>query len=63
LLLVTFPVMCLLLLFTGFCFWIPGTQARTGCVALGIYLYAIFYSPGEGPGESSSLPLCDFKRS
>ncbi|WVQ78587.1 hypothetical protein IAT38_000673 [Cryptococcus sp. DSM 104549] len=49
LLLVTFPIMAILLLFTGFCFWIPGRQARIGCVALGIYLYDMAYSPGEGP--------------
>nr|ODN95042.1 D-xylose-proton symporter [Cryptococcus depauperatus CBS 7855] len=49
LLLVTFPIMAVLLLFTGFCFWIPGRKARIGCVALGIYLYDMAYSPGEGP--------------
>ncbi|KAE8541049.1 hypothetical protein D1P53_002403 [Cryptococcus gattii VGV] len=49
LLLVTFPIMSLLLLFTGFCFWIPDREARVGCVALGIYLYCMAYSPGEGP--------------
>ncbi|OXB38861.1 hypothetical protein LQV05_004016 [Cryptococcus neoformans] len=49
LLLVTFPIMSLLLLFTGFCFWIPDKEARVGCVALGIYLYCMAYSPGEGP--------------
>lgn len=45
----TLPFLALWLLFTGFSFKIPGTTARTGCVALGIYLYAIFYSPGMGP--------------
>ncbi|WWD16093.1 hypothetical protein CI109_100518 [Kwoniella shandongensis] len=49
LLLVTFPIMSILLLFTGFCFWIPGQKARTGLVALGIYLYDMAYSAGEGP--------------
>ncbi|KAK7205348.1 MFS sugar transporter [Myxozyma melibiosi] len=49
LLLVTFPLMALFLLFTGFSFYIPGEKARVGCVALGIYLFAIVYSPGEGP--------------
>ena len=49
LLLTTFPLMSILLLFTGFCFWIPGTTARTGLVTLGIYLYCMVYSPGEGP--------------
>lgn len=51
LLLVTFPIMSILLLFTGFCFWIPDREARVGCIALGIYLYCMAYSPGEGPGE------------
>ncbi|KAK2788159.1 hypothetical protein FQN53_004044 [Emmonsiellopsis sp. PD_33] len=55
LLLTTFPLMGLFLLFTGFSFWIPtdGSEtmrnAHTGCVALGIYLFGIVYSPGEGP--------------
>ena len=41
--------MSILLLFTGFCFWIEDRDARIGCVALGIYLYCLAYSPGEGP--------------
>ena len=57
--------MGLFLLLTGFSFWIPasttvlpdgtietaphGADARTACVALGIYLFGIVYSPGEGP--------------
>jgi sugar porter (SP) family MFS transporter len=52
LLLTTFPLMSLCLLFTGFSFWIPQeTQktARVACIALGIYLFAMVYSPGEGP--------------
>ncbi|KAI9690710.1 MAG: hypothetical protein M1820_009886 [Bogoriella megaspora] len=50
LLLTTFPLMSLSLLFTGFCFWIPqDSNARVGLVALGIYLFGIVYSPGEGP--------------
>jgi MFS family permease len=60
LLLVTFPLMGLFLLFTGFSFWIgpdpvegdPSShisQARVACVAVGIYLFGIVYSPGEGP--------------
>ncbi|CUS09539.1 unnamed protein product [Tuber aestivum] len=49
LLLTTFPLMGLFLLFTGFSFWIPDREARIGCVALGIYLFGIVYSPGEGP--------------
>lgn len=76
LLLVTFPLMALFQLMTGFAFWIPaktpassaasatgthdgggsgggsathGADARTACVALGMYLFGIVYSPGEGP--------------
>lgn len=47
--LVTFPFLSLSLLFTGFSFWINNRDARVGCVALGIYVFAIFYSPGMGP--------------
>ncbi|KAI5777753.1 hypothetical protein EDC01DRAFT_386336 [Geopyxis carbonaria] len=49
LLLTTFPLMSLFLFFTGFCFWIPEETTRIGLVALGIYLFGIVYSPGEGP--------------
>ncbi|ODM15614.1 hypothetical protein SI65_08848 [Aspergillus cristatus] len=49
LLLTTFPLMSIFLLFTGFSFWIPNEDARVGCVATGIYLFMIVYSPGEGP--------------
>ncbi|KAM7208462.1 Sugar transporter domain containing protein [Naviculisporaceae sp. PSN 640] len=50
LLLTTFPLMSLSLLFTGFSFWIPeSSSAHIGCIALGIYLFGIVYSPGEGP--------------
>jgi hypothetical protein len=51
LLLVTFPLMSMCLLMTGFAFWIPGdtSTARVAVVALGIYLFEICYSPGEGP--------------
>lgn len=50
LLLTTFPLMSLFLFFTGFSFWIPeDSKARIGCIALGIYLFGIVYSPGEGP--------------
>lgn len=47
--LVTFPFLSLTLLLAGCSFWIENREARVGCVALGIYLYAIFYSPGMGP--------------
>lgn len=54
LLLTTFPLMALFLLLTGFSFWIPNPEdgsshAQTACVALGMYLFGIVYSPGEGP--------------
>jgi Sugar (and other) transporter len=42
--------MCIFLLFTGFSFYIPTTsKAHVGCIALGIYLFGVVYSPGEGP--------------
>ncbi|KAM5350473.1 hypothetical protein ACJ41O_006978 [Fusarium nematophilum] len=50
LLLTTFPLMAIFLLFTGFSFFIPeSSKAHIGCIALGIYLFGIVYSPGEGP--------------
>lgn len=49
LLLTTFPLMSLCMFFTGFSFWIPDETAKTACIALGIYLFGIVYSPGEGP--------------
>lgn len=45
----TLPFLSITLLFAGFSFWIPEQTARIGCVALGIYLFTIFYSPGMGP--------------
>ncbi|KAF2104429.1 H(+)-myo-inositol cotransporter [Rhizodiscina lignyota] len=52
LLLTTFPLMAIFLLFTGFSFSIPldtHRSVRIGCVAAGIYLFGMVYSPGEGP--------------
>ncbi|GKZ26094.1 hypothetical protein AbraIFM66951_009966 [Aspergillus brasiliensis] len=49
LLLTTFPLMSLFLLFTGFSFYIPDQTSRTACVTTGIYLFMVVYSPGEGP--------------
>ena len=49
LLLTTFPLMGLMLLFTGFSFWVESTQIRTALVTTGIYLFMAIYSPGEGP--------------
>ncbi|OAQ70921.2 sugar porter (SP) family MFS transporter [Pochonia chlamydosporia 170] len=48
LLLTTFPLMALCLLFTGFSFFIPG-RAQLACVTTGLYLFMVVYSPGEGP--------------
>ncbi|RPD58597.1 hypothetical protein L226DRAFT_466400 [Lentinus tigrinus ALCF2SS1-7] len=50
LLLVSFPLMAVTLLMTGFAFWIPeSSPAHVGIIALGIYLFTAAYSPGEGP--------------
>jgi len=50
LLLFTFPNMAWTLLAAGFCFYIPeSSQARLPLVALFIFLFGAFYSPGEGP--------------
>jgi sugar porter (SP) family MFS transporter len=50
LLLFTFPNMAWTLLAAGFCFYIPKeSSAHLGLVALFIFLFAAFYSPGEGP--------------
>ncbi|KAJ8121199.1 hypothetical protein ONZ43_g2288 [Nemania bipapillata] len=49
LLLTTFPLMSLFLFYTGFSFYIPAGTARVANVALGIYLFGVVYSPGEGP--------------
>jgi len=49
LLLTTFPLMSICLLITGFSFWCKTQKAMVTGVSLGIYLFGIFYSPGEGP--------------
>ncbi|KAK4038062.1 hypothetical protein C8A01DRAFT_17813 [Parachaetomium inaequale] len=49
LLLFTFPQMVWTLLAAGLCTLMPLSTARTALVALFVYLFAIFYSPGEGP--------------
>ncbi|RMZ83128.1 hypothetical protein DV738_g1249, partial [Chaetothyriales sp. CBS 135597] len=50
LLLFTFPNMCWTLLAAGFSFWIPKeSTAHLALIALFIYLFDAFYSPGEGP--------------
>lgn len=55
LLLTTFPLMGIFLLFCGFSFYIPDdpnggvSDARVACVATAIFLFMMVYSPGEGP--------------
>jgi len=50
LLIFCFPFMAAFLLLTGFAFWIPeSSKAHIGLIALGIYLYAAFYSSSMGP--------------
>ena len=50
LLLFTFPQMAWTLLAAGFCFKIPGQGPdHIGTISLFIYIFAAFYSPGEGP--------------
>lgn len=51
LLLATFPNMFWTLLATGMSFYVPTTssEARIGLIALFIFLFTAFYSPGEGP--------------
>ncbi|KAK2059994.1 hypothetical protein LY76DRAFT_591807 [Colletotrichum caudatum] len=49
LLLFTFPNMFWTLLVAGLCYLIDDSTARIAAVATFIYLFAAFYSPGEGP--------------
>ncbi|KAL9137568.1 MAG: hypothetical protein Q9175_001222 [Cornicularia normoerica] len=50
LLLVTFPNMAWTLLAAAFCFKIPmSSHAHLPVIALFVYLFSAFYSPGEGP--------------
>ncbi|KAI4195990.1 MAG: hypothetical protein LQ348_002374 [Seirophora lacunosa] len=49
LLLVTFPLMAIMLLITGFSFLAPEGMGRLAGVATGIYMFMVVYSPGEGP--------------
>ncbi len=42
------------LLAAGFSFWIPeSSTAHLACIALFVFLFAAFYSPGEGPVVST----------
>ncbi|KDR71828.1 hypothetical protein GALMADRAFT_253598 [Galerina marginata CBS 339.88] len=50
LLLFTFPNMAWTLLAAGFCFYIPASNAaKVPLIAFFVFLFAAFYSPGEGP--------------
>lgn len=49
LLLFTFPFLSIFLLWTGFSFWFTENKAKVGMVTTGMYLFEVFYSPGEGP--------------
>ncbi|KIJ12349.1 L-arabinose isomerase [Paxillus involutus ATCC 200175] len=49
LLLFTFPCMAICLLITGFSFWSTDPTGRLAGVSIGLYLFAVFYSPGAGP--------------
>lgn len=49
LLLFTFPQMTWTLLAAGLCTLLPEGTTRTALVALFVYLFGAFYSPGEGP--------------
>jgi hypothetical protein len=37
------------MILTTLCSWIPDRETRVAIVALGVYLFTIAYSPGEGP--------------
>lgn len=66
LLIVTFPLMSVFLLITGFGFYLPDGPGKLGMVATGIYLFMVVYSPGEGPvpftysAEAFPLYIRDF---
>ncbi|KAJ5276593.1 hypothetical protein N7524_002746 [Penicillium chrysogenum] len=49
LLLFTFPQMAWTLLGAAFCFWTPQGTAHLASIAFFVFLFAAFYSPGEGP--------------
>ncbi|KAJ5735103.1 uncharacterized protein N7483_000228 [Penicillium malachiteum] len=51
LLLFTFPFLAIFLLWSGFSFWIDANDGhkRIAMVTTGMYLFEVFYSPGEGP--------------
>lgn len=49
LLLFTFPFLSITLLWTGMSFFFTDQKTRVGMVTTGMYLFEVFYSPGEGP--------------
>ena len=53
LLLFTFPFLAFFLFWSGFSFWIEEgvkeSKTRLAMVTTGMYLFEVFYSPGEGP--------------
>jgi MFS family permease len=49
LLLFTFPWLAIFLLWTGLSFFADGNRTRVALVTTGMYLFEVFYSPGEGP--------------
>ncbi|KAE8393434.1 hypothetical protein BDV23DRAFT_191638 [Aspergillus alliaceus] len=53
LLLFTFPFLAICLFWSGFSFWIEEgiehSKKRVAMVTTGMYLFEVFYSPGEGP--------------
>lgn len=49
LLLLTFPFLAITLMWTGMSFFIENTTTRVAMVTTGMYLFEVFYSPGEGP--------------
>ena len=58
LLLVTFPFLALFQLLSAIAFVLKdGTSGKTGLIIAGLYLFAIAYSPGEGPVPFVSIPL------
>jgi MFS family permease len=49
LLLFTFPFLCLTLIWTSLSFLFTNQKTKVAMVTTGMYLFEIFYSPGEGP--------------
>ncbi|KAJ6452706.1 hypothetical protein DFH09DRAFT_1393484 [Mycena vulgaris] len=52
----TLPFMKLFLLMMGFAFWIENLTTRVVIAVVGIYLFDIAYTPGEGPRRSRIAP-------